>query len=87
LNPGETFRRDFFFASVSGFCYIWLSLKNQPLIIIPNQMKKSAYKVPLADVSLLKTETIICASNGGSTEDFGNGTGFSFDLFESVKPF
>ncbi len=50
-------------------------------------MRKSAYTTPLADVSLLKTEAVICASNGGSTEDFGNGTGFSFDLFEGVKPF
>ena len=50
-------------------------------------MRKSDYTTPLADVSLLKTEAVICASNGGSTEDFGNGTGFSFDLFEGVKPF
>ena len=54
---------------------------------IPNQMKKSIYSAPLAEVSVLKSETVICASNGGSTEDFGNGTGFSFDLFEGAKPF
>ena len=50
-------------------------------------MKKSAYQIPLAEFSEVRSEAIICASNGGSTEDFGTGTGFSFDLFEEVKPF
>ena len=50
-------------------------------------MKKSAYQSPLTDVSVVKMEAVICGSNGGSTEDFGTGTGFSFDLFEGVKPF
>ena len=50
-------------------------------------MKKSAYQCPFAEVSVVRSEAVICASNGGSTEDFGTGTGFSFDLFEEVKPF
>ncbi|MCR5548329.1 MAG: hypothetical protein K6F25_06220 [Bacteroidales bacterium] len=50
-------------------------------------MKKSTYSSPLAEVSVVRSEAVICASNGGSTEDFGTGTGFSFDLFEEVKPF
>ena len=49
-------------------------------------MKKINYQCPFAEVSSINTETIICGSNGGSTEDFGTGTGFSFDLFEEVKP-
>ena len=49
-------------------------------------MKKSTYLSPLADVSVIRPEAVICASNGGSSEDFGKGTGFSFDLFEEVKP-
>ena len=50
-------------------------------------MKKSIYLMPFAEVTFVDSEAVICASNGGSTEDFGNGTGFSFDLFEEVKPF
>ena len=57
------------------------------LINTYQQMKKSAYLSPLAEVSVIRSEAVICASNGGSTEDFGTGTGFSFDLFEEVKPF
>ena len=48
---------------------------------------KMSYLNPLAEICTLRTESVVCASNGGSTEDFGNGTGFSFDLFENVKPF
>ena len=68
--------------SLFNFTLIFSTLTN-----LPNNMRKSAYTSPLAEVSILKSETVICASNGGSTEDFGNGTGFSFDLFEGVKPF
>ena len=50
-------------------------------------MNKKHYISPFLEVSELRSENIICASNGGSTEDFGTGTGFSFDLFEGVKPF
>lgn len=51
-------------------------------------MKKSNYISPLADITRISGENIICASGtNGSNEDFGKGTGFSFDLFESVKPF
>ena len=49
-------------------------------------MKRFNYQSPLAEVSVVKPEAVICGSNGGSTEDFGTGTGFSFDLFEEVKP-
>jgi hypothetical protein len=49
-------------------------------------MKRISYQSPAAEVSAVKPEAVICASNGGSTEDFGTGTGFSFDLFEEVKP-
>ena len=50
-------------------------------------MKKS-YQKPVAEISDLNAESIICASGtNGSNEDFGKGTGFSFDLFETVKPF
>lgn len=49
---------------------------------------KANYKTPYAEMSVLDTENIICASGAdGSNEDFGKGTGFSFDLFEAVKPF
>ena len=49
---------------------------------------KKYYQTPLAEISLLNAENIICASGAdGSNEDFGKGTGFNFDLFESVKPF
>ena len=49
---------------------------------------KHNYQSPLFEISHLNAETIICASGAdGSNEDFGKGTGFSFDLFESVKPF
>lgn len=49
---------------------------------------KTLYQTPFAEISTLNTESIICASGAdGSNEDFGKGTGFSFDLFESVKPF
>lgn len=49
---------------------------------------KNNYLTPCTEVSSLDTESIICASGAdGSNEDFGKGTGFSFDLFESVKPF
>jgi len=49
---------------------------------------KKLYQTPCAEISLLKAENIICASGAdGSNEDFGKGTGFSFDLFEEIKPF
>ena len=49
---------------------------------------KHNYVTPFAEVSVLNAENIICASGAdGSNEDFGKGTGFNFDLFESVKPF
>ena len=51
-------------------------------------MSKNYYSTPLIEVSEMMGENIICASGtNGSNEDFGKGTGFSFDLFESVKPF
>ena len=50
-------------------------------------MKKTYYVCPISETSELRGENIICASNGGSSEDFGKGTGFSFDLFENAKPF
>ena len=51
-------------------------------------MNKHFYIAPLAEISRLSGENIICASGtNGSNEDFGKGTGFSFDLFETVKPF
>ena len=51
-------------------------------------MNKSIYTSPLTDISEMMGENIICASGtNGSNEDFGKGTGFSFDLFESIKPF
>jgi len=51
-------------------------------------MNKHFYQAPVAEVSYLMSENIICASGAdGSNEDFGKGTGFSFDLFESVNPF
>ena len=51
-------------------------------------MKKLFYSNPIVETSVMQGENIICASGtNGSNEDFGKGTGFSFDLFESVKPF
>ena len=51
-------------------------------------MRKTTYSTPLTEVTGMMGENIICASGAnGSNEDFGKGTGFSFDLFESVKPF
>ncbi|MBR6269227.1 MAG: hypothetical protein IKR30_01490 [Bacteroidales bacterium] len=49
-------------------------------------MKKSTYQTPAVEISVISGIAFFCASNGGSTEDFGTGTGFSFDLFEEVKP-
>ena len=49
-------------------------------------MKKSLYQTPVVEISEISGIAFFCASNGGSTEDFGTGTGFSFDLFEDVKP-
>jgi hypothetical protein len=49
-------------------------------------MKKSLYQTPAVEISVISGIAFFCASNGGSTEDFGTGTGFSFDLFEEVKP-
>lgn len=49
---------------------------------------KQTYSVPQADVKELGLNGIICASGtNGSNEDFGKGNGFSFDLFETLKPF
>ncbi|MBO4570969.1 MAG: hypothetical protein J5699_04045 [Bacteroidales bacterium] len=50
-------------------------------------MKKSIYTAPLAEVSEVMAMAVLCASNEGTNEDFSKGTGFSFDLFEGVKPF
>ena len=51
-------------------------------------MSKSIYISPLSEISRMMGENIICASGtNGSNEDFGKGTGFSFDLFESIKLF
>ncbi len=51
-------------------------------------MRKTTYLSPLAEISSMNGESIICASGtNGSNEDFGKGAGFTFDLFESVKPF
>ena len=57
------------------------------LFIPTNDMKKSTYKAPLAEISEVMAQAVICASNQGTNEDFNKGTGFSFDLFEGVKPF
>jgi len=46
---------------------------------------KSFYEKPQVEVSMIIAEALICAS--GNNEDFGKGDGFSFDLFEGVKPF
>lgn len=49
---------------------------------------KNNYQTPLAEISILGSESIICASGtNGSNEDFGKGAGFTPDLFESLKPF
>ncbi|MCQ2137254.1 MAG: hypothetical protein MJY60_00960 [Bacteroidales bacterium] len=49
---------------------------------------KKLYQSPCAEIAVLKAESLICASGtNGSNEDFGKGAGFSFDLFEAVKPF
>ena len=51
-------------------------------------MTKVHYINPFSEISEMMGENIICASGtNGSNEDFGKGTGFSFDLFESIKPF
>ena len=59
--------------------------------ILPNThsvMIKNTYLTPLVEISGMMGENIICASGtNGSNEDFGKGNGFSFDLFESIKPF
>ncbi|MBR5056758.1 MAG: hypothetical protein IKX03_06145 [Bacteroidales bacterium] len=49
-------------------------------------MNKIIYQTPETEISILMSRSVLCGSNGGSTEDFGTGTGFSFDLFEEVKP-
>ena len=49
---------------------------------------KQIYSVPQSEVKELGLSGIICASGtNGSNEDFGKGAGFTFDLFETVKPF
>ncbi|MCQ2138151.1 MAG: hypothetical protein MJY60_05550 [Bacteroidales bacterium] len=49
---------------------------------------KNNYQTPFAEISILGSENIICASGtNGSNEDFGKGAGFTPDLFESLKPF
>ena len=50
-------------------------------------MKKTYYQTPSVEVSILFGASVLCASNEGGSEDFGKGTGFSFDLFESSNPF
>lgn len=51
-------------------------------------MIRNTYPVPFVEISEMMGENIICASGtNGSNEDFGKGNGFSFDLFESLKPF
>ena len=50
-------------------------------------MKKN-YNAPAAEISEMMVGRIICQSGEtGNTEDFGKGTGFSFDLFEGLRPF
>ena len=49
-------------------------------------MKTKHYQAPSVEVSDLFDAHVLCASNEGGSEDFGKGTGFSFDLFESSKP-
>ncbi|MBR4660795.1 MAG: hypothetical protein IKO77_05150 [Bacteroidales bacterium] len=49
---------------------------------------KKTYLTPAMDEAGMMVGRIICQSgNSGNTEDFGKGTGFSFDLFEGFKPF
>ena len=51
-------------------------------------MKNTVYQSPLVEIRSLNGGSVICASGtNGSNEDFGKGNGFTFDLFESVKPF
>ena len=51
-------------------------------------MNKISYISPFAEITRISGENIICASGtNGSNEDFGKGAGFSFDIFETVKPF
>ena len=51
-------------------------------------MNKQLYSTPLAFITRISGENIVCASGtNGSNEDFGKGAGFTFDLFETVKPF
>lgn len=49
---------------------------------------KLFYNAPVSETCEMMVGRIICQSgNTGNTEDFGKGTGFSFDLFEGFKPF
>ena len=50
-------------------------------------MNKTIYQAPVTEISFLMARVVLCASNEGTNEDFSKGTGFSFDLFEGVKPF
>ena len=96
MAPGNTKLVNFICSGLRGFIFneiilifAYYAIKWN-LFLLTNtqqQMKKSTYSSPLAEVSVVRSEAVICASNGGSTEDFGTGTGFSFDLFEEVKPF
>lgn len=49
---------------------------------------KNNYRTPVAEISVLNAENILCASGAdGSNEDFNKGTGFTPDLFDFAKPF
>ncbi|MBQ7575680.1 MAG: hypothetical protein IJT26_04020 [Bacteroidales bacterium] len=47
---------------------------------------KHTYKKPLAEVTTLLGEGLLCDSGAG-TEDFGKGTGVGNDIFDALKPF
>ena len=67
--------------------FLYLQFNHTDIFYIHSYMKKT-YLTPAMDEAGMMVGRIICQSGtSGNTEDFGKGTGFSFDLFEGFRPF
>lgn len=71
-----------------NFLYLRFNLLTTLIFFNIHSYMKKTYLTPAMDEAGMMVGRIICQSgNSGNTEDFGKGTGFSFDLFEGFKPF